>query len=251
MIDLAREQRLAQVFVEVADTLLDDFDVLDLLQRLATRSVELLGVAAAGILLADANEELQIMAASEEHTRLLELFALQHDLGPCVECYRSGEPRPNIDLTAAGSLTRWPGFTERALATGYVTTHAIPLRLRKRVVGALNLFQSAGRPLREDDIALAQAFADVATLAILQQRTLERAHLENIQLRSVLDSRVVVEQVKGILAERWQTTPDVAFDAFRRHARAQRLHLSELAERIIDGSFDTAAIPAPEPRAHR
>ncbi|WP_055699219.1 GAF and ANTAR domain-containing protein [Streptomyces silaceus] len=251
MIDLAREQRLAQVFVEVASTLLDDYDVLDLLQRLATRSVELLGVSAAGIMLADANEELQIMAASDEHARLLDLLALQHDRGPCAECYRSGEAGPNIDLTAPESLTRWPGFTERALATGYVTTHAIPLRLRKRVVGALNLFQSADRPLREEDLALAQAFADVATLAILQQHTLERGHLENTQLQAALDSRVVVEQVKGILAERWQTTPDEAFDAFRHHARAQGLHLSELAGRIIDGSFDVSAIPAPEPHAGR
>ncbi|MFF3642664.1 GAF domain-containing protein [Streptomyces sp. NPDC002564] len=242
---MSREQRLAQTFVEVADTLLDDFDVLDLLQRLATRCVELLGVSAAGIMLADVHDELQIVAASDEHTRLLELFALQHAQGPCVECYRSGRPRTDIDLTTAEALANWPRFTLRARETGYVTTHAIPLRLRGRVVGALNLFQNTGAALEESEISLAQALADMATIAILQQRSLEQFHLENTQLQSALDSRVIVEQAKGVLAERWNATPDEAFEVFRDHARTAGLRLSELAARIIDGDFDTSALPAP------
>ncbi|MEU7578653.1 GAF and ANTAR domain-containing protein [Streptomyces sp. NPDC041068] len=248
---MAREQRLAQVFVEVADTLLDDFDVLDLLQRLTARSVELLGVSAAGIMLADVNDELQIMAASDERARLLELLALQHDQGPCVECYRTGRARTNIDLTTPEALESWPRFTARARETGYVTTHAIPLRLHKRVVGALNLFQNTEHSLGEEELALAQALADIATIAILQQRVLEQSHLENTQLQAALDSRVVVEQVKGILAERWGTTPDEAFDAFRSHARAHQLRLSELGRNIIDGSFDTSVMTAPKPHTHR
>jgi GAF domain-containing protein len=245
MIGMARERRLAEVFVEVADSLIDDFDVIDLLQRLSARCVELLDVSAAGIMLADAHGELQTIAASDEHTRLLELFALQHDQGPCVECYHSGATRANIDLTGAMAATAWPRFTPRARATGYVSTHAVPLRLRQRVVGALNLFQSAPRPLGNDDIALAQALADVATIAILQQRTLEQAHVEKSQVEHALTSRILIEQVKGVLAERWNSGVDEAFTAFRSYARAHHLRLAEFAARIIDGSFDTATIPAP------
>ncbi len=203
-------------------------------------------MSAAGILLADAHGELQIIAASDEHTRLLELLALQHDQGPCVECYATGAARTNIDLTRAEASAAWPRFAAQARATGYVTTHAIPLRLRHRVVGALNLFQTAPNPLGDDDIALAQALADVATIAVLQQRTLEQSHVENSQLQNALTSRILIEQVKGVLAERWNTSVDEAFAAFRAYARARHLRLSDLAARIIAGDFDTGSIPAPE-----
>ncbi|WP_051833694.1 GAF and ANTAR domain-containing protein [Streptomyces sp. NRRL S-646] len=247
MIGMARERRLAEIFVEVADSLVEDFDVIDLLQRLSARCVELLDVSAAGILLADAHGELQIIAASDEHTRLLELFALQHDQGPCVECYRTGAARTNIDLTRREATVGWPRFAARARETGYVSTHAIPLRLRNRVVGALNLFQTTPLRLGDDDIALAQALADVATIAILQQRTLEQSHVENTQLETALTSRVLIEQVKGVLAERWNTSVDDAFAAFRSYARDHHLRLADLATRIISGGFDTADIPAPAP----
>jgi GAF domain-containing protein len=247
MIGMTREQRLGEIFVEIADSLVEDFDVIDLLHRLSARCVELLDVSAAGILLADAHGELQVIAASDEHTRLLELFALQHDQGPCVECYRSGTARTNIDLTRPEASARWPRFAPQALETGYVTTHAIPLRLRNRVVGALNLFQTTPHHLGDDDIALAQALADVATITILQQRTLEQSHVENSQLENALISRVLVEQVKGVLAERWETSVDAAFATFRSYARARHLRLSDLAVQIISGDFDTSAIPAPVP----
>lgn len=231
--------------MEVADSLIDDFDVIDLLQRLSARCVELLGIAAAGIVLADARGELRTIAASDEHARLLELFALQHDEGPCVECCRSGAARSNIDLTGSLAAAAWPRFTPQARATGYVTTHAVPLRLRHRVVGALNLFQTAPRRLGDDGIALARALADVATITILQQRTLEQAHVEKSQVEHALTARVLIEQVKGVLAERWNCGVDAAFAAFRSYARAHHLRLAEFAARIIDGSFDTVTIPAP------
>ncbi|MFF7950255.1 GAF domain-containing protein [Streptomyces griseorubiginosus] len=251
MIGMARERRLAEIFVEVADSLVDDFDVIDLLQRLSTRCVELLDVSAAGILLADAHGELQIIAASDEHTRLLELFALQHDQGPCVECYRTGNPRTNIDLTRPETTVAWPRFAVRARETGYMATHAIPLRLRSRVVGALNLFQTEAHRLGDDDIALARALADVATIAILQQRTLEQSHVENSQLETALSNRILIEQVKGVLAERWETSVDDAFAAFRSYARSRHLRLSEFATQIISGGFDTTEIPPPAAAADR
>lgn len=252
MIGMARERRLAEIFVEVADSLVEDFDVIDLLQRLSTRCVELLDVSAAGILLVDAHDELQVIAASDEHTRLLELFALQHDQGPSVECYRTGTARTNIDLSSPGTTAGWSRFAVRARETSYAVTHALPLRLRNRVVGVLNLFQRTPQPLGEDDIALAQALADVATIAILQQRTLEQSHIENSQLETALTSRILVEQVKGVLAERWNASVDDAFAAFRSYARAHHLRLSELAAQIVAGHFDTAAIPAPaRPGGHQ
>lgn len=142
----------------------------------------------------------------------------------------------------------WPRFATQARETGYVTTHAIPLRLRNRVVGALNLFQTTPHHLGDDDIALARALADVATIAVLQQRTLEQSHVENSQLQNALTSRILIEQVKGVLAERWNTSVDDAFTAFRSYARARHLRLSDLAAQIIGGDFDTRTIPAP-PRA--
>ena len=138
-------------------------------------------------------------------------------------------------------------FAARARETGYVATHAIPLRLRSRIVGALNLFQTTPQRLCDDDIALARALADVATIAILQQRTLEQSHVENSQLETALSSRILIEQVKGVLAERWNTSVDDAFAAFRSYARARHLRLSEFATQIISGGFDTVDIPPPAP----
>ncbi|MFC1415834.1 GAF domain-containing protein [Streptacidiphilus cavernicola] len=240
---MTREQQLTQVFVEVADSLIDDFDLIDFLQRLSERCVELLDVSACGVLLADEHDVLQVLAASDEHTRLLELFALQHDQGPCVECYQSGQPHTNISLADPQVALRWPQFAPVARQSGFVSTNAIPLRLRGRVLGALGLFQAEDNALSEEDITLAQALADVATIAILQQRTLAHSELERGQLQYALTSRIVLEQVKGILAERWQVTPDEAFAAFRGYARSHHHQLSGLARMIADGEFDTAQIP--------
>jgi len=239
---MARVQRLTEVFVEVADSLTDDFDIIDFLQRLSVRCVELLDVSAAGIMLADQHGELQILAASDEHTRLLELFAVQHDQGPCVECYRSGDARTDIDLTGDLARTRWPRFTALAVETGFVRTHAIPLRLRQRVVGALNLFQNEPGLFSDADQALAQALADIATIAILQQRTLEQSHVERVQLQTALTNRIVVEQAKGILAERWQISVDDAFACLRSYARSHQRRLAALAHQVIRGEIDTEVI---------
>jgi transcriptional regulator with GAF, ATPase, and Fis domain len=242
---MTRVQRLTEVFVEIADSLIDDFDVIDFLQKLSVRCVELIDVAAVGILLADAHDELQLIAASDEHTRLLELFALQHDQGPCLDCYRSGSPLINIDLTDGQATSDWPQFAERARAAGFTITNAIPLRLRDQNIGAVNLFQTDPARLSAEDTTLAQALADVATIAILQQRTLDHSELERGQLQYALTSRIILEQVKGILAERWQVSLDDAFTAFRHYARANHLQLAKLARDISEGTFDTDRIPRP------
>lgn len=238
----SREDRVLEAVVEAVDTMLDEFDLIDFLHRLCNRCVDLLDVSAAGVMLADPGGTLQVIAASDEHTRLLELFALQYAEGPCVESHRSGAPGMNIDLTQPEATATFPAFADRARQAGFATTHALPMRLRQQSVGALNLFQKQSDPLSEADARLAQTLADVATIAILQQRTTEESNLERAQLQNALTSRIVIEQAKGILAERWQTDLDDAFDALREHARAAQVRLIDLCRSLLNGELDTDAI---------
>ncbi len=238
--------------MEVADSLIDDFDLIGFLQQLSARCMELLDVAAVGILLADQHGHLQVLAASDEHTRHLELLALRHDQGPCVDCYRSGNPRTDINLHDPQATYHWPRFAAAAKEAGFATANAIPLHLRGRVIGALGLFQTDPEPLSAADLTLAQALADVATIAILQQRTLAHSRLERGQLQYALTRRTILEQVKGILAERWHIPVDQAFTALRIFARSHHHHLANLARQIADGTFDTDQIPhQPTPPRHR
>ncbi|HEV2636052.1 MAG TPA: GAF and ANTAR domain-containing protein [Actinocrinis sp.] len=242
---MTREQQLTKAFVQVADALTDDFDVIDFLQQLCARCVDLLDVAAAGVLVADTRGDLQLLAASDERARVLELFALQHDQGPCVACYASGHASTGIDLADPQATGEWPEFADRARADGFTLAHALPLRLRGRVIGALGLFQTDRTPLGEAEIALAQALADVATISLMQQRTMDQAYTEAVHLQNALNSRITLEQVKGILSERWGCTPDDAFAALNNHARSHHLKLTDLAREIAAGSFDTDTISRP------
>ncbi|WP_447040537.1 GAF and ANTAR domain-containing protein [Streptomyces sp. DSM 118878] len=242
---MTREENLLAAMLDAVDTLVDDFDLIDFLHQLCERCDELLDVSAVGILLTDPHGGLQLIAASNEHTRLLELFAIQADEGPCVETQRSGAAQLNIALASPAQTARFPRFAEQALAAGFATTHALPMRLRQQNVGALNLFDTRAQRLSESDARVAQALADVATIAILQQRSIVHSNVERAQLRAALSSRIVIEQTKGVLTERWQTTPDEAFGALRRYARAHRLSLTVLCRQILDGSLDTSAIQRP------
>ncbi|MFE6131907.1 ANTAR domain-containing protein [Streptomyces sp. NPDC056437] len=236
---MSREQHLSAVFVDVADSLTDDFDVIDFLEQLCAHCVALLDVKAAGILLAGERDTLHTIAASDENTHLLELFALQHDQGPCLDCYRDGQARINIDLADIEGTQTWPEFAAAARDRGFRTSHVVPLRLRDRAVGALNLFHTADQPLNPADASLAQALANVATIALLQQRALDHEQKEKAQLQHALTARITIEQAKGILAERWNTSPDTAFNALRAYARKRQLRISDCARRIIDQTLDT------------
>jgi GAF domain-containing protein len=231
-------ERLSKTFVELADTLVADFDVLDFLHRLTTRCTELLDVTAAGVLLADPAGDLRVMAASSEQVRLLELFQLQNDQGPCLDCYHSGQPVSVSDLSAVER--RWPRFSSQAREHGYSAVLALPMRLRQHTIGALNLF-SAAPGLTRADTQIAQALADVATIGLLQQRAHREADTVVTQLQTALNSRVLIEQAKGILAERLDLPMDEAFSTLRRHARAHHRHLSELAHAVVTGTEDVGA----------
>jgi len=227
------EVELADVFVEMADTLVDDFDVIEFLHVLTERCVQLLGVSAAGLLLTDGRDTLQVVAASSERTRLLELFQLQTDQGPCVECFRTGQPVSVADLPSAG---RWPRFTAAAAEVGFTAVHAVPMRLRTEVIGALNFFDTSPGPLGAGKLRIGQALADVATIGLLQQRAIHRRDVLTEQLQTALNSRVLIEQAKGVLAERLHVDVADAFTLLRNGARSHNRRLSELAQAIIDGS---------------
>lgn len=243
---VTREARLARTFVDVADTLVADFDVVDLHTLVAERCVEIFDVDAAGLMVANANGDLRVMAASDDGTKALELFELQAREGPCFECYRSGEPIVNQDLQAQSEL--WPRFVPVARGFGFSSAHALPMRLRDRVIGALNLFQVTGQ-LTPEDLSSAQALADIATIAILHHRSTVDAQILNDQLDQALTSRIAIEQAKGVLAAQDDLTMDEAFRSLRNYARRNNRRLIEVARSVIDGTLTgTDVDPPPERR---
>jgi len=234
-VGVAREQRLVSAFVEMADTLVDDYDVVDVLYRLADHCVTLLGAAAAGLLLADQRGGLQVVATSDERARLLELFQLQADEGPCMDAYRTGEIIQVNDIAAAKG--RWPVFVPEALAEGFRSIQAVPMRLRGQVIGALNLFSRDTGPLAQDNLSVARALADTATIGILQERAIRRAEVLTEQLQTALNSRVVIEQAKGLLAHAAGISTGQAFDQLRSYSRDNNVRLSTLAEQVVRGTL--------------
>jgi GAF domain-containing protein len=231
---------LARTLVELADTLVADFDVVELLTLLADRCVEVLGVGAAGLMLVAPEGDLRVMASSSETMRVLELFELQSQEGPCLDCYRSGQPVVNQDLATIDG--RWPRFGPEALAAGFHSVHALPMRLRGSVIGALNLFDIEPGEMRPADVEAAQALADVATIAILQHRAAFEAQVLNEQLNHALNTRIVIEQAKGMVAEREGLDMEQAFSTLRGHARSHNLRLADVANAVIVGTLAVAAL---------
>lgn len=237
-----REERIAETFVELADTLVDDFDAIDFLHMLAERSVELLDADAVGIMLADQRGGLHPVASSSEEARLIELFEAQNQEGPCLDCFRTGQP---VSLAGLDEMrVAWPTFTGRLQEIGFGSAQAIPLRLRSETIGALNIFRSAPGRLSPAHERLGQALADVATIGLIQERVIAARDVLAEQLQSALNSRVVLEQAKGILAERAGLGVTEAFEMMRRHARSNGLKLSAVAADIIDGTLADLSAPA-------
>lgn len=226
-----RIERVFETFVELADTLADDFNLQAFLDVLTTRCVQLLEVAAAGLMVAGQDGQAHVVAASTERAKALQLFQLTADEGPGMDCYRRVEPMVSANL--AGDSGRWPRFAPAARAAGFESLHALPMRLRDDAIGAINLFQAGAGRLGADELRLAQAMADVATVALLQERTIREQDVLTRQLQSALNSRVSVEQAKGMLAERLGTDLDAAFSTMRNFARSHNLKLSEVATDLV------------------
>ncbi|GAA2569326.1 GAF and ANTAR domain-containing protein [Winogradskya consettensis] len=225
-------ERLAKIFVEVADTLVDDFDLIEFLQTLTYRAASLVGAGAVGLLLADERGKLEFMAGSDEDVSLVELFQLQTDEGPCLEAVRTGRPVVNVDLGAAAG--RWPRFAPRAAAAGFHSVHAFPLRLRSQVIGALNVFgTSLGGNLTDADVPVIQALTDVAAIALLQERAIRQGEVLSEQLQGALNSRVVIEQAKGVVAQSMGLTVDEAFVVIRGYARRHSRKLTDVAHAMV------------------
>jgi GAF domain-containing protein len=242
---LPRELLLARTLVELADTLVDNFDIVDLLTLLTDRCVEVLDVSEAGLMLASPGGDLRVMASSSDATRVLELFELQTEEGPGPECYRSGAAVVNERLEDIGD--RWPRFAPRARQAGFRSVHALPMHLRTQTIGALSLFRTDGGGLAEADLAAAQAFADVATIAILQQRVVADARVINEQLHTALSTRIIIEQAKGVVAERSGLDMERSFSRMRTYARGHGLRLVDVARAIIDGALLDAALDSRTP----
>jgi transcriptional regulator with GAF, ATPase, and Fis domain len=233
---------LSDTFVDLADTLVADFDMIDFLHMLTDRSVALLSASAAGVMLADPRGELRLAASSNEAVGLLELFQLQNDQGPCLDCFRTGQPVTAADL-AGPAAQRWPRFATAATEKGFRRVEALPMRLRDQVIGALNLFRADPGPFDPTELRIGQALADVATIGLLQERNVRRS--ENIaeQLQRALNSRVVIEQAKGKLAERLTIDMDQAFGLLRDYARNSNQRLTDVAANFVESA--SADFPPP------
>lgn len=236
---------ISDVFVDVADTLVDDFDIIEFLRRVATHASDIGGGSAVGLMLSDQTGQLQFMAASSEDAALLELFQLQTAQGPCMDCHRTGKPVVNSDLAAAAS--EWPLFAPRAMQLGFRAVHAFPMRHRDRVIGAMNLFGREPEPVAAPDTSrVLQALADVATIGIIQERAIAQAETLTEQLQGALNSRVVIEQAKGAVARSFGIGVDDAFERIREYARRNNLKLTDFARRLVT---DPALISQLEPGA--
>jgi len=240
---MTREQRIVEAFVELADPMAEDFDVVEFLHRLVERCVELLDCAEAGLLLADAAGRLRVMASSSERPDAPELLQSQNDEGPCFECYHRGEPVVSEDLEAYAN--RWPTFSPAALQNGFGSVPALPLRVRVETIGALNLLLSHPGRLAAHDLPLGQGLADVAAVTLVQERVARESRDVIAQLQEALTSRVVIEQAKGVLAERAQIDVDAAFARLRAHARDSNRRLSDVARDLLDGGLDAALLAEP------
>jgi GAF domain-containing protein len=243
MRDRTSELRLAEVLVEASDTLAEDFDPERYLRRVASHCVELLEATAAGMMV-NGHSKLSLAASGHPRHLALDLLEIQREGGPCVESLGTGRPVPPVRITAAETAARWPEFTARARAHGIGATYAVPLRQRESMLGALNVFvpEKALNALPQGEVRLAQTIADATAVGLHNHRTHTEYRTLASQLQTALTSRVRIEQAKGILAERWHTDLDQAFDVLRRYARKERLVMELVATEVIKGSLDDAAL---------
>ncbi|WP_439658704.1 ANTAR domain-containing protein [Lentzea sp. HUAS TT2] len=241
-----RESRLLQAFVQLADTLVDDYDVVDVLHRLVEHCVQLLDATAAGLMLSDQHGGLQVVAYSSDQTRMLELFQLQESEGPCLDCVRTSEPVLVADL--AETIQRWPRFAPLAIEEGFVSVHAVPMRLRRDTIGTLNLFRREAGLLSDEDLMVVRALADTATIGILQERAIRRGEVVTEQLQTALNSRVVIEQAKGVLAFAENLEMETAFRTLRGYARNRGRRLADVARELVLGELRPDELLATRPQ---
>jgi GAF domain-containing protein len=245
MDETSREMRISAAFVKVADSLTTDFDIVELLHTLVEECVQILGIDAGGLMLADQQGELQVMTSTSESAELLEVLQRGAAVGPCIDCFLTGRPVSVPDIQH--SEGRWPAFQRAALQQGLHSAHATPMKLRGQVIGTMNLFGAAKGPVSARDAALAQTLADVATIAILQERLIREGNLVAEQLHSALDSRIVIEQAKGVIAHSLSLDMPDAFSVLRTYARNNNLTIRSVAEQISNRTLTVHSMLAGSP----
>jgi GAF domain-containing protein len=233
---LTRESRLAATFVALADTLVAEYDVVELLQRLVDSCAELLEASAAGLLLADHLGYLELVASTSEESRLVDTMQVSTGRGPSVQCYTTGLVVTVPDITKLDG--EWHDFRSKALQQGFLSAHAVPMRLRGTIIGTLTLFDTQTGELSNEDTSIAQALADIATIGILHERALRESDIAQQQLQHALNSRVVIEQAKGVIAQVHNVSMDEAFRRLRSHARSNGLGLHEVATGVVDRTIE-------------
>jgi hypothetical protein len=226
-----RERKVINAFVHLSNELVDEYDIIDTLTTLTTSCADLLDVASAGLLLADESGVLHLVASSSERTRDLELFQLQREQGPCLDCYHGGKIVVSAGLP--DMKQQWPMFSQAAELLGFESVHALPMRLREHALGAIGLFSEGVGHLNAADLALAQALVHVACVAIVNDKNASDRATINTQLQHALNSRVVLEQAKGVIAASGNLEMDVAFAVLRRYARDHGRRLSDVAEQVV------------------
>lgn len=242
MSEMSRESRISAAFVKLADTLMADYDVVDLLDTLLLECTQILDTDAGGLMLVDALGNLQVIASTSEQADFVELMQLNAGAGPCIECFTTGEAVSVADIDEFG--TQWPQFRAAALQKGFHSVHATPMRLRGEILGTMNLFSTQVGELNPRDVAVAQALTDVATIGILQERSIRETGIVAEQLQRALDSRILIEQAKGVLSQTASIGMDDAFAMLRRYARNSNLSLRAVAEGVANRSIDIGAIHA-------
>jgi hypothetical protein len=245
---MARETLIGRIFVELADTLVEGYDVIDFLHTLTGRCVELFDAAEAGVMLGAADGTLRVLASSSERMRLIELFEVQSDDGPCRDAWRTSDRVEEHDLATA---TRWPQFTPVAIAAGFRSVYAFPMRLRRTCIGALNLFAGRAGAFAEDEMGLAQAMTDVACIGILHERLAREKSVLNDQLQTALNSRVTLEQAKGMISAQAQVDVDAAFALLRGYTRRNNRLLSEVATDVVQRQLHADALRTQSPSEFR
>jgi hypothetical protein len=232
MATVTRPEQVSAAFLRLTTTLITRYDVLELLHILVEESVRLLDAAQAGLLLADPYGELQLLASTSEESQLVEILQLQAGEGPCIDCYRTGSVVTVDDITALGE--RWPAFQEAALGQSFRSVHAVPLRIHERTIGAMGLFGAERGSLNHEDAAIGQALADVATISLIQERTLHESRIINDQLQRALNSRITIEQAKGVISHTSSVDMGEAFIRLRNYARSHQQSLHDTAARVLD-----------------
>jgi GAF domain-containing protein len=241
MSDASREARLGAAFVALADTLTSDYDMVDLLHTLLDECVDVLAVNAGGLMISNSLGQLELLASTSERAELVELMQLSAGSGPCIECFTSRSPVAIADIRE--TTDRWPDFSATALRQGFHSVTAVPLKLRGQIIGTMNLFAHAVGTLTTRDGAIAQALADVATIGILQERAIRETTIVTEQLQRALDSRILIEQAKGVLSEIGSMDMEEAFRALRSYARNNNLSLRKVAEQVVDRTLDVLTAP--------